>query len=460
MPEKKTCFVVMGFGPKVDFETGRKLNLDASYHNVIKPAIEDAGLECVRADEIAHSGVIDVPMYEKILLADLVVADVSTANCNAFYELGVRHALRPYTTIIISEDQFKFPFDINRNKILTYKHLGEDIGFGEAKRFAKQLKEAVQSILENDPPAVDSPVYTFMHGLRRLKLPQDLSADTASGPVAAPAQFEVPAPSADVSAKAVEAALDQTHNALMKQVDEAQTAGEFDRAKALLGAVRALRPDDAYITQRLALVTYKNNKQPVVERFQEARDLLLTLNPATSNDTETLGLWGAVHKNLWEATAERKHLDEAIRGYKRGFYLRNDYYNGINFAYMLNVRSANAQDRAEAIADYVQARRVREEVVEICDAWLDTSSPQLRAFVTSTEVPADERYRNNRYWVMVTKAEAFLGSGRTAEAETAYNEAFAAAPADWMVQTAKTQRTKLEELLAQSPLKYLKKDGD
>ena len=37
-------------------------------------------------------------------------ADVSTANCNAFYELGVRHALRPATTIIIAEDKFKFPF--------------------------------------------------------------------------------------------------------------------------------------------------------------------------------------------------------------------------------------------------------------------------------------------------------------------------------------------------------------
>src|ERR1044071_4771512 len=123
---KKTCFVVMGFGEKVDFETGRKLNLDASYQNLIKPAIEDAGLERIRADDIVHSGVIDVPMYRQLLLADVVVADVSTANCNAFYELGVRHALRPYTTIIVSEDKFKFPFDINQIAIRKYKHLGED----------------------------------------------------------------------------------------------------------------------------------------------------------------------------------------------------------------------------------------------------------------------------------------------------------------------------------------------
>src|ERR1700679_1433194 len=48
---------------------------------------------------IQRSGNINVPMYERLLNADLVVADVSTNNCNAFYELGVRHALRPYTTI-------------------------------------------------------------------------------------------------------------------------------------------------------------------------------------------------------------------------------------------------------------------------------------------------------------------------------------------------------------------------
>ena len=64
---KKTCFVVMGFGKKVDFETGKTFDLDMSYHNLIKPAVEAAGVECIRADEITHAGVIDVPMYERIL---------------------------------------------------------------------------------------------------------------------------------------------------------------------------------------------------------------------------------------------------------------------------------------------------------------------------------------------------------------------------------------------------------
>ena len=48
MPEE-TCFVVMGFGKKTDYQSGRTLDLDKSYRNIIKPAVEEAGLKCIRA---------------------------------------------------------------------------------------------------------------------------------------------------------------------------------------------------------------------------------------------------------------------------------------------------------------------------------------------------------------------------------------------------------------------------
>src|SRR5215208_515889 len=144
-----SCFVVMGFGKKTDFETGRTLDLDKSYRNIIKPAVIDAGLECARADEIPHSGVIDVPMYERLLMADVVVADLSTSNKNAFYELGVRHALRPHTTIVICEDGAKTPaFDISHIVIRQYHHMGEDIGFDEAMRFRAELTKAIADVWE------------------------------------------------------------------------------------------------------------------------------------------------------------------------------------------------------------------------------------------------------------------------------------------------------------------------
>jgi hypothetical protein len=112
---KKSCFVIMGFGEKTDFQSNpqRVLNLDRTYNNIIKPVVEEAGLACIRADEIIHSTVIDKPMYDNLLSADLVVADLSTSNANAIYELGVRHALRPRTTIVMAENNFSFPFDLN-----------------------------------------------------------------------------------------------------------------------------------------------------------------------------------------------------------------------------------------------------------------------------------------------------------------------------------------------------------
>ena len=73
----KRCFVIQGFGKKQDYEQGKQFNLDASYV-VIKEAIEAAGIECYRADELRTSGSIDQVMYDQLLSADLVVADITT----------------------------------------------------------------------------------------------------------------------------------------------------------------------------------------------------------------------------------------------------------------------------------------------------------------------------------------------------------------------------------------------
>lgn len=417
----------MGFGKKVDLATGRTLNLDASYFKLIKPAVENAGLDCVRADEITHSGNINVPLFQHILTADLVIADLSTANATAFYELGVRHALRPYTTIVISEDKSTFPFDLNRISIRKYKHLGDDIGVSEVKRFSAELTKAIVALLEHEPPRGDSPVYMLLDKLK----PPVLSGVTLA--------VDEAQPSAGTSNAA-------TQRELMKQVDEAKKQSDFVKAKALLSAIREItkgreqdKPEDPYIIQQLALVTYKSKMPDTRRALEEAREILLTLNPSTSNDTETLGLWGTVHKRLWDETHVRAHLDDAVRGYERGFYLRNDYYNGINLAFMLNVRATNAETRADAVADFIEAQRVRREVLAICEEELADGSL------------SDE----SRYWVIVTMAEAYLGIGDEAQAEKRFNEAESVAPESWMRESTREQMSKLRSLFADSPLKYV-----
>jgi tetratricopeptide (TPR) repeat protein len=477
-----TCFVVMGFGKKTDFETGRTLDLDKTYKYIIKPAVTDAGLTCIRADEIPHSGVIDVPMYEQLLKADVVIADLSTSNKNAFYELGVRHALKPYTTIVICEDGIKsFPFDVNHVVIQQYHHMGEGIDFGEVERFREVIKNAVTQIHTQGQRRNDSPVYTFLQKLKPPALEeaiQEIAEGVAKSAPGAPA----PAASAGQAGGII-------YSELMEQVAEAQAEGDFVEAKKVLSRLRRKmkeaaenaakeasvegnvpeRPEDPYIIQQLALATYKSKQPTPQAALEEARDLLLTLNPSTSNDTETLGLWGAVHKRLWEVAGQREYLDEAVRGHERGFYLRNDYYNGINLAYLLNVRADNAAKLAKAadptgaavqwasaIADFVQAERIRREVLEICERWLaDNQPPDEKA---SDEAKA--AHTETRYWVAATKAEALLGTGKVDEAETAYNEAYALDPPKaFMVPSTKEQREKLQAMLTDSPLRHVKPDA-
>src|ERR1044072_3653498 len=228
-PEVKgTCFVVMGFGKKTDFETGRTLALDKSYRNITKPAVKAAGLECIRADEIPHSGIIDVPMYEQLLGADVVVADLSTSSKNAFYELGVRRALRPETTIVICEDGIKAPpFDVNHVLIRMYHHMGEGIDFDEVERFRQLLSDAIQDVYNKNPRATDTPVYPFLKDLGPRERGKIIKA-----------MAEGAAKSSPAAAGETGQERGEIYSDLIEQAEEAQREGDLLSAKALLSRLR------------------------------------------------------------------------------------------------------------------------------------------------------------------------------------------------------------------------------
>lgn len=447
---KGTCFVVMGFGKKTDFETGRTLDLDKSYKNMIKPAVEAAGLTCIRADEIVHSGMIDVPMYEQLLKADIVVADLSTSNKNAFYELGIRHALRPFTTIVVSEDGIKtFPFDVNHVVIRQYHHLGEDIGFDEVMRFREQLTKAIKEMLNKDPRESDSPVYQLLRNLTPPALAAAMQAAVQQSAGPAAESQAAPSPKAEEQTA-------MTHSLLMQQVDEAQKKGDWVAAKTLLNAALQMKgkeqQSDPYLLQRLALITYKSKHPTENEALVEARMILQPLTPSTSNDTETLGLWGAIHKRLWQLTQKKEFLDDAVRAYERGFYLRNDYYNGINLAFLLNERAKALPDPAWAIADYMQAQRVRQEVLAICEHWLE-NNPEPK--VADSHDPALNEYRQSRYWVEATLAEALIGLENEMKGSSILHEAYEKAPESWMKESTESQIKKLRALLSDPPTQFI-----
>jgi hypothetical protein len=428
---KRTCLVVMGFGKKTDFETGRSFDLDTSYRRIIKPAVEAAGFRCIRADEIAHFGLIDIPQYEHLLSAEVVIADLSTSNKNALYELGVRHALRPYTTIVIAERGWRSPF--YHIPVLQYEHLGEDIGFNEAARFTKVLTETiVATVARSAAERVDSPVYVFLKGL------------------APPAQAQPDATRSDRAARRdTEGAQDATYSTVIKEVDRAAESGETARALALLRGLYSQLLDKkmrvpADVVRRLAVLTFESAPRQM-EKLNEALQLLSALGPETSNDAETLLLWGRIHARAWQLTTNRAHLDAAIHAIKRAFYLRNDYDSGVRYASLLNVRAAEAQRPGDAVADFILARRVRHEVLEIC----------RRSATEELKLGSGGEVAEKRFHILAAVAETTIGLERP-DAQASVEAALTAAPEPWMAQALERRIEQLQQLLSDSPLKHLK----
>lgn len=436
----KSCFVIMGFGEKTDFQSNpqRVLNLNRTYEDIIKPVVMEAGLACVRADEIIHSTVIDKPMYDNLLAADLVIADLSTSNVNAVYELGVRHALRPQRTIVLAEDKFSFPFDLNHLSILKYEHLGKEIGFTEVMRVRKALKDKITTLM--DSPEVDSPVFLFIPSLQAASLPRMMAMGAAATPAPSAAPMD-PNSFAEllVSFRAAKAAV--------------EVPDDWAVPLSLLKRLKTMQPDDPYILQQLALATYKFEQPDKTTALQNASNVLSKLAPQASSDAETVGLWGAIHKRLWEAAKNPDDLNEAVRAYARGYYIRNDHYNGINYAFVLDVR-ASATEGDEALADRVLARRIRRDILTICDRLLQAALIAAQPTPEHPGAGSDEPF-----WIGAAKVEALFGLGRKDEAGRLKDEIVArererlkkagaaSAQGDWKERSLTTQLKALGELL-------------
>src|SRR4051794_34364104 len=100
---------------------GGSFDFDAVYRELFAPAIREAELEALRADEEIVGGLIHKPMLERLVLTDYAVVDLTTANANVFYTLGVRHAVRPFTTVLVSADTGRAPFDFAPDCVRAYK---------------------------------------------------------------------------------------------------------------------------------------------------------------------------------------------------------------------------------------------------------------------------------------------------------------------------------------------------
>lgn len=395
----KLCFVVMGYGKKTEYETGRTLDLNATYETIIEPAVTSRGLRCVRADEIVQSGMIDVKMYDLLLRADLVIADISTGNVNAVYELGVRHALRPNSTIVMSEDKGKLYFDLNHISTFQYSHFGEDILAREAMRATEALGKLIEAVMEAQQ--VDSPVYTFLPGLRKPRMSEE--------------EIEELVDEAELAQQKLFHHMREGER-LMRQSNHRAASVEF-------AAARVMKPGEPDILQKLALSTYKSKIPDEISALRVAMQVLEPLTPENSNDPETVGIAGAIAKRLWLLEGDRPSLDSAIAFYRRGFEVKRDYYNGENLALCFEFRGQIQTDDAERTFDFMCAQKIREAILKI--------------LLPALESP-DFLERSDRRWVYATLANCYFALGNNAQAEVYENHFMGALGAEWEVETYRT----------------------
>lgn len=337
--KQKTCFVIMGFGKKKDPISNRTIDLDSTFKKIIKPAVTKCGYKCIRADEILDSGLIDRSMYALLYCAELVIADISTHNPNAIYELGVRHTFKPYSTIIIKEDECNIPFDFNHNRMLSYKHLGNEISKNEAKKSVKDLCALIDKVSNN--PIVDSPLYTFIPKIKQPVLSEEDLQEIIG----------------DLSNKENTVySLQEKAKNLMKESNFLEAASKWEQLSKIV-------KNEPYFIQQQSLCIYKSQHPTELKALIDASNLISTLHG--ENDTETLGINGAINKRLWKLTADIASLDSATELYKRGWSLYKDYYTGDNYAYCIEQKSILETDVKKKIYYQVEAEEVRKQIIEV-----------------------------------------------------------------------------------------------
>lgn len=111
---------------------------DTFYREVIQKQAEDAGFEVFRIDEKTGPGVIFQDIQREIEQSAIVIAEITPANPNVFYEVGYAHALAK-PTILLAQRDSKLPFDIRSFRVVFYN---DTIG-GKA-----EVERSLQSHLE------------------------------------------------------------------------------------------------------------------------------------------------------------------------------------------------------------------------------------------------------------------------------------------------------------------------
>ncbi|NOQ64769.1 MAG: DUF4071 domain-containing protein [Methyloprofundus sp.] len=436
-------FIVMPFGQK------QGINFNAIYQDLIKPALLKVGLNPFRADEESLPGDIRSDMFQELLMADLVIAELSIDNPNAWYELGVRHGLRARGVVQIrSNEAGRIPFDVCVDRTIHY-HLKDGVPDPEFLDSDQALlgQIALETLRKDFKRRPSSPVYQYLPYLEEPNW-KSLRVKNTDGFWQAheewsdlieiarkqqkPGDILVLAEEAPTYALKLEA-YRTAGNAL-------QSLGHYQYALEHFEKALAINPNDLESAQKKGLMLGR------VGRTAQAEQWLRNLSKKHPHDGETWALLGRTEKDCWiklwsanktaeamfkAAKYESAQLGAAIQAYRQGFIEQTDsYFAGIN---------------ALALT-YVLAHLLGEK----------TDSDELKAMEggirwATLSALSKEAINQPDYWARVSLADLELLVSDVATIEKAYKYAVIAAKQDWFALDSTRQQLQLLQKLAFRP---------
>lgn len=126
------AFVVMQFS-----------GFEELYSDVIEPSTKKFGLCPYRADQVYGPGNVLKDIIQGIETAQIVIAEITPANENVYYEVGYAHALKKPTILLADKkDRQKLPFDLSGFRVLFYEN-----SIGGKRKVQGGLEKHLQAIL-------------------------------------------------------------------------------------------------------------------------------------------------------------------------------------------------------------------------------------------------------------------------------------------------------------------------
>jgi len=291
------CFVIMPFGLK-PFENDSKkyFDCDKVYRIIIKRAVENAGLEAIRADEKTGSHIIHSDMFKELRDRTVVLADLSLNNPNVYYELGIRHALSPAGTVLICREGTELPFDVRLSRVVFYRYNGVDLDWEEVEKVVPQLKAALETAKEQKP---DSPVHALLERVFPKKIKKNPLIDKTLSETRADSGFDLQS-----YQKIVANVWHEKHNNIKKLMEQHKMNSFGARAIGELCLMSNPLPPE---TTHVARILYKHGQYELVCKIY--------INIRNKKETDANRLSPIDFINFGSALSEK---DPTIKGAEAG----------------------------------------------------------------------------------------------------------------------------------------------